>query len=244
MASPMSLRCRKITGRFRLERATMANGRHWDRTHYTSNMLVFFLVDFSARVSILRCNGCVVLKEGGLHSARTTFSREATNTKSRKHMKNPKQLKPTNASESAKTNQRKVSPKGVTVAAVTIFLAALTNRADVPQPVLKITSLGSNQFAVAITNGVTNANYELYWTPSLVNSNYPWQLLMVGGTGQTNFTVEVDAESRPVGFFLSGVGLDWDADGIENFRDANPYNASIGILTITIDSPLNGALLQ
>ena len=34
---------------------------------------------------------------------------------------------------------------------------------SVPQPVLSITSLGTNQFQIGITNGVTNALYELYW---------------------------------------------------------------------------------
>jgi hypothetical protein len=36
-----------------------------------------------------------------------------------------------------------------------------------PQPVLTITPAVSNQFIVTITNGLSTANYDLYWIPAL-----------------------------------------------------------------------------
>jgi hypothetical protein len=114
--------------------------------------------------------------------------------------------------------------------------------AVVPQPVLKIAALGSNQFSITITNGV-NTNYTLFWTPLLGDSlNYPWQVLGIGTVGQTNFTV-IGGE-WPVGFFEMLVGADRDGDGIPEWQDAQPLNTNVGILTITIDSPVNGSTVD
>ncbi|MEW6306556.1 MAG: hypothetical protein AB1705_24080 [Verrucomicrobiota bacterium] len=109
-------------------------------------------------------------------------------------------------------------------------------------PVLKITQTASNVFQIQITNGTNTAYYELYHTPALDDPAYPWTLLVVGYQGQTNFSVTNLANLR--GFFLGGQGLDWDGDGVNNASDAAPTNASIGQLTITIDSPTNGAVFQ
>src|SRR6266487_5345777 len=40
-----------------------------------------------------------------------------------------------------------------------------------PQPVLTISPLGSNQFNIVITNGVSGTNYTLFWTPALADEN-------------------------------------------------------------------------
>jgi hypothetical protein len=110
---------------------------------------------------------------------------------------------------------------------------------SVPQPVLTITPLGTNQFQIGITNGVTYATYELYWRPVLTDSNYPWQVFWPGSVGQTNFGV--DAGSWTSGFFKVSVGTDKDGDGVPDWMDADPNDSTIGALTITIDSPLNGS---
>jgi hypothetical protein len=117
----------------------------------------------------------------------------------------------------------------------------LTALAD--PPVLTITALQSNQFSIAITNGVTNETYVLYWTPTLSDpDNYPFTLLSVGNLGQTNWTV--DGTDWPISFFRVNTGTDWDSDGVPNWQDADAADATIGILRVTIDSPLNGSNLQ
>jgi hypothetical protein len=127
---------------------------------------------------------------------------------------------------------------GVTAAVV----ATLSTFADVPQPVLTIAPLGTNHFNVAITNGIASTNYTLFWTPALGNANYPWQVLGVGATGETNFIV--DANVWSVGFFRVTIGADADGDGIPDWQDGQPFNPSVGNLSITIDSPLTGTVFN
>lgn len=117
-----------------------------------------------------------------------------------------------------------------------------TTLADVPQPVLTIAPLGSNQYSISITNGDTNANYELYWTPVLASQTYPFNLLVVGDQGQTNFNVDAGAWISL--WFRASVGTDWDSDGIPNYMDGNPSDSSVGALSVTIDSPVNGSALN
>lgn len=113
---------------------------------------------------------------------------------------------------------------------------------SVPQPVLSITALGTNQFLIGITNGVTNATYELHWRPALDNTNYPWQVIATNDLGQTNFSV--DAGLWDYGYFRVSVGADADGDGVPDWADADPNNPAVGILSLTIDSPVNGAVFQ
>jgi hypothetical protein len=110
--------------------------------------------------------------------------------------------------------------------------------ADAPQPVLRISSLGSNQFSVVVSNGVSTTNYTLFWTPVLNDPDYPWQVLGIGEVGETNFFI--DGETWPVGFFQVLLGTDSDGDGVPEWLDARPFNPNVGILSITIDSPTNG----
>lgn len=124
------------------------------------------------------------------------------------------------------------------VAAIATGIALLANA---QQPVLKISDLGSNQLFIEITNAV-NTNYTLYWTPVLANSNYPWVVLTNTEVGGSNFLV--DASGSDVGWFRALIGTDFDGDGVPEWQDAQPGNPSVGILSVTIDSPINGALLQ
>jgi hypothetical protein len=113
---------------------------------------------------------------------------------------------------------------------------------SVPQPVLTIAPTNGTQFQLTITNAVATTNYEIYRTPLLSDTNFPWTLHMVGYVGQSNFIV--DTEVYGTSFFRAGIGSDWDLDGVFNDRDANPFDATIGILTITIDSPTNGSTIN
>ncbi len=122
------------------------------------------------------------------------------------------------------------------------IIMAVNALADVPQPVLRIAALGSNSFSITITNGVVTTNYTLYWTPALGNASYPWEVLGPGDVGETNFIV--DAGNWTSGFFKVTIGNDLDGDGFPDWEDANPNDPAIGILAVTIDSPLNGAVLQ
>jgi len=122
-----------------------------------------------------------------------------------------------------------------------IFFVWNTVAQSGPQPVLSITRTNTNQFFILITNGVTNASYELYRRPAL-DPFYPWTLHIMGSQGQTSFLANMGLEYS--GFFVVTVGNDWDGDGIENYRDANPNDTNIGVLTITIDNPTNGSVFN
>ena len=127
---------------------------------------------------------------------------------------------------------------GFTSVMVVTVIVTLSTLADAPQPVLRITSLASNYFDVAITNGISTTNYTLFWTPALNHPGYPWQVWSVGNVGQSNFLV--DGGEWSVGFFKVLIGTDSDGDGSPEWQDAQPWNPSVGILTLTIDSPTSG----
>ena len=111
--------------------------------------------------------------------------------------------------------------------------------ADAP-PVLTIAPLGSNQFLlISITNASASSTNELYHAPVLNDVVYPWTLSVTGALGQSNFIVSMGVE--PTGFWRAAEGGDWDSDGIPNWLDADPNNAAIGVLSVTITSPGNGA---
>jgi len=126
---------------------------------------------------------------------------------------------------------------GVAVAASigVLIISALA----VPQPVLRISPLGSNQFNIVITNGVSGTNYTLFWTPAMADENYPWQVWGIGGT---NFVV--DGEDWPNLFFKVLVGSDSDGDGVTEEQDANSNDPTVRVLSVTINSPTNNAVLQ
>lgn len=127
----------------------------------------------------------------------------------------------------------------VTVASVAAWIAIMANA---QQPVLKITDLGNNYFAVTITNGLPSTNYTLFWTPALENHAYPWEVITVSDIGQTNFLL--DMGDWQAAWFRVLVGSDQDGDGSPEWQDAQPLNPAVGILSVTIDGPTNGAVLQ
>lgn len=122
--------------------------------------------------------------------------------------------------------------------ATILALTSLKVFADDPAPVLKIQQIAPTEFSITITNSVST-NYTLYWTPALADANYPWIVLTNASPGESNFVVDVGGWN--IGFFRVMLGNDGDGDGVVEWLDAQPGNSSVGILSITIDNPLNGA---
>jgi len=138
--------------------------------------------------------------------------------------------------KSRKNNLIAWLPGGLALAALSSW-AVLETWGDVPAPVLNATLVSTNQVNVLITNGVSTANYELYWTPVLADPVYPWTLLSIGTLGQTNFGVVMNSTESV--FIRAAIGTNWDGDAAPNYMDGNPSDALVGALTITIDSPTN-----
>jgi hypothetical protein len=113
---------------------------------------------------------------------------------------------------------------------------------SVPQPVLSIAPSGTNQVLITITNGVSTANYELYYTLGLEGPpTYEWNLLVEGDVGETNFLVDVEGVNRT--FFRAASNTDFDGDGVPNYKDADPFDPNVGQLTVIIYSPANGSTI-
>jgi hypothetical protein len=115
-------------------------------------------------------------------------------------------------------------------------------RAD--PPALSIFLSASNQVSLTVTNGVNTNIYEIYFseflsTNSIFDANSGWTFWASGATGQTNFIATTD--ETETGFFRALNGNDWDNDGIINSQDARPNDPTIGILTVTIESPTNNS---
>lgn len=122
---------------------------------------------------------------------------------------------------------------GVLVSAL-IFVATASTTMAQTAPVMTVTPTATNALSITITNGVPGANYELWSTPLLANSAYPWTTTAVGSPGQTNFIVNIG--QNPSGFYQAI----WDTNAIPLWEAADPHNPSAGILTVFIDSPTNG----
>ena len=129
------------------------------------------------------------------------------------------------------------------VLAAAMMFVVLRASAQVPQPELTVALSGTNQLQIVITNGSSLVNYEIYRTPVLGDDlTYPFLLHSIGNQGQTSFVANFGIETR--GWFRAAVGSDWDGDGIPNYLDAQPGSTNVGILSITIDSPLHGTIFN
>jgi hypothetical protein len=104
-------------------------------------------------------------------------------------------------------------------------------------PVLQITPSGTNEFSIWFTNNIGTQTYDILSTPVLANPDFPWQWAAVGSPGQTNFLVTGTFETE----FYQAI---LDTNAVPLWEAANPTNASLGILSVFIDSPTNGAVLQ
>jgi hypothetical protein len=122
--------------------------------------------------------------------------------------------------------------------AVATVIVAVKTLAQIPSPVLSITTLGTNSYSITVGNSVSGTAYALQWTPVLENADYPWTVAAVGTNGQTNFFF--NGEGYSSGYFMALVST----NGIPPWELADPNNPSLGILAVYIDSPTNGAVIQ
>ncbi len=132
---------------------------------------------------------------------------------------------------------------GASVALATLFVHAL---AWGQPPGLSITLTGTNQVKLTLTNSTPGGAYEIYWEEFLGSNssltNGAWMDVYNGAVGETNFVLNVgDLWS---GFFRAVNTNDFDGDGIPNYQDARPFDHSIGLLRVTIESPANGSNVQ
>jgi len=93
---------------------------------------------------------------------------------------------------------------------------------------------------LTLFNRDTNISYDIWHAPEL-SSNAVWSIVATGTMGQATFTLPMVGSE---GWFRGAVGGDWDGDGIPNWMDADPSSTNAGALTITIDFPGNGAVIQ
>jgi len=102
-------------------------------------------------------------------------------------------------------------------------------------------AITATNFSLTITNGQSTNFYEIYLY-DVLQTNALSIRTVSGALGQTNFTI--DTEGRPWLFYKAAEDKDWDDDGIPNIYDADPRNTNYLALTITIETPQNGANLQ
>ena len=125
-------------------------------------------------------------------------------------------------------------------AGTVITFIAFNLFADAPPPALTISSLGSNQFLVTVTNSVNTTNYTLFWTPVLGNeTEYPWEAISTGAVGQASFTIS--GGGYQVGFFQVAL---ISSSGVPPWEAADPSNPNSPILSVNIVSPANGSVVQ
>jgi hypothetical protein len=113
----------------------------------------------------------------------------------------------------------------------------------VEPPEIQISKISSNTFQITILNGDSQANYEVY-RRTFLHSDYPWGSagMITGAQGQTTFLVPENLQ--PMSFFQVTVGTDWDLDGVPNWKDSQPSSTNAGALSITIDFPSTGTVIQ
>lgn len=120
-----------------------------------------------------------------------------------------------------------------------ILLAVTLTALSQSGPTITIAPQGTNEFSITITTNIGTATYDLLWTPVLGNPAYQWNWAARGTPGQTNYLVNLNGVSD-TGFFRTLLDTNWPP----LWELANPNNPALGILTVTIDSPTNGTVIQ
>lgn len=110
---------------------------------------------------------------------------------------------------------------------------------SVPLPILSIAPTNSNQLSITVTNGVSYANYVLYNQHVLGGS---WVYVTNPVPGVTNFVVNPGPYFQ--GFYMVTGSTNWNNNGIPNWDYADPTNPGIGVLTVSIVSPAQGAVIH
>jgi hypothetical protein len=130
---------------------------------------------------------------------------------------------------------------GAALLAGTILWAVRSETVEPPE--IQISKVSSNTFQISILNGDSQTFYEVY-RRTFLHPDYPWGSagMLTGALGQTTFYVTEDLQ--PMSFFQVTAGTDWDGDSVPNWKDAQPNSTNAGALTITIDFPTPGAIIQ
>lgn len=124
---------------------------------------------------------------------------------------------------------------------IATLAAGILVRSSVAQaPSLILTPTTSNQFQLFLSNAAPGETYVIYRRPILGHPNYPWRFYLLGATNM--FTVDMGTE--PMSFFQAVSGTNWDGDASVNWEDGDALNPNIGRLSVTIDSPTNGSIVQ
>lgn len=119
------------------------------------------------------------------------------------------------------------------------FIFSAIGLAQSSPPVLTVAPSGTNSLAITVTNGNSSTSYEIWTTPVLGDTaNYPWTVAAVGTTNQTNFTVDIGPYYT--GFYRAVI----DTNAVPLWKAADPNNPSAGVLSVWIDSPANGTVVQ
>ena len=120
----------------------------------------------------------------------------------------------------------------------TALIGWSTLGSDPALPWLTLEVAGTNVH-LALGKAQTNQAYTIQFSPVVPAG--PWYPVAVGGLGQSNFTVGRVGGS---GFYRAALGDDWDGDGVRNGRDANPSDAGVGLLRVTIEEPAGGSTVD
>ncbi len=140
-------------------------------------------------------------------------------------------------------NTRNHIAAGLAAASVACVLLTLPAQSNPPGLLIKVSS--PTEYEIVVTNSLASTNYTLFWTDVLADVNYPWIPTEVGAVGQSNFFVPVpDPSVFPQSFYKVLLGSDSDGDGVLEPHDADPLDPTVGYLNVTIQSPLNGEVLQ
>ena len=139
--------------------------------------------------------------------------------------------------------QHRAKIAAIVGAGLALLILAAARPVSASPPGLSITLMASNTIQLTVTNGSPVGAYDLYWKEFLdAVPGWDWDWLATGTTGQTNFVVDIS--ETETGFFVAVSGDDFDGDGVPNEKDARPFDPTIGILTVTIESPANGSTVQ
>ena len=126
-------------------------------------------------------------------------------------------------------------------------LAAWRGSSQSTVPGLRIAlSTNADKVILTVTNRLPNAVYDIFWTQFLYSNSMPltnlaWVPKATGATNQTNFIMPM--YGKMTGFFRALNTNDFDGDGALNVQDARMYDPFYGLMTVTIESPTNNAIV-